>query len=353
MRRGMIPFMMAGLILLCQCGTAEPASGTADRAADIERHQFSSRHMGTTFRIVLYAPDADRAAVAADSAFQRVEELNHIFSDYETNSEVNQLSALAGSGEMMRVSEPLYDVLKRAKRVSEQTDGAFDITAGALVRLWREIRRADEPQLPGRQTLNQALESVDYRYLILDEHQPLAGIKKPGVILDLGGIAKGYAAEEMLSILQDYGFTSALIDAGGDMVMGEPPPGREGWGVLVSVYASSGDAEPFLLLLDQSALSTSGDLYQYVEIDGVRYSHIINPATGMALTEQRMVTVTGVDGTLVDAYSTALSVMPVDEAMAFIEDKPDYSAFIQVREGDRVSIYESECFGRIPRQALE
>ncbi|MDG5766594.1 FAD:protein FMN transferase [Balneolales bacterium ANBcel1] len=305
-----------------------------DRIQNKERYQFTSPHMGSRFRIVLYASSDSLASAAADSAFRRVDELNEIMSDYQSDSELNQLAATAGSGEYVPVSRPLFEVLHTAQMVAEQTGGAFDITAGPFVRLWREMRRDDHPQLPGEEALREAARSVGYKHVHLDDSRQKVMLEKPGMKLDLGGIAKGYAADEMQKVLYHFGITSVLIDAGGDMVIGAAPPGTDGWRIAVSAHNEDGDPEPFLLTLTDTALSTSGDLFQFVEIDGTRYSHIIDPGTGLGITERRTVTVIAGTGMLADAYSTALSILPISEGLDLINKKTGYAAYIEVAETD-------------------
>lgn len=309
-----------------------------------ERYVFTSPHMGTTFRIVLYAANDTLASAAADSAFQRVEQLNSILSDYLADSELNRLVQTAGSGKMVEVSEPLFFMLRKSRHISEQSGGAFDITMGPLIHLWREIHFADEPRLPGEEALREAMEAVGYEYVHLDEAGRRVMLEAPGMQLDLGGIAKGYAAGEVMHVLRHFGIDAALVDAGGDMVAGAAPPGREGWNIAVRAHDNQAGPQPFILALEHKAVSTSGDRYQFVEIDGVRYSHIIDPESGYGLTERRTVTAIGRDPVKVDAWSTALSVLPVAEGLELVEGIDGLAVFIEIYENGSVSQYESAGF---------
>jgi len=338
-------FLMLAIMISPVAGFGfSAADDPENHAPALERHQFTSPHMGTLFRIVLYASSDSLASAAADSAFRRIEELNDIMSDYIPDSELNHLAATAGSGNFVPVSGPLFEVLQTSQMVSAQTGGAFDITSGPFVRLWREMRRDEDPQLPGKKALREASQSVGYKHLKLDESRQKAMLEKPGMKLDLGGIAKGYAADEIRQVLLHFGIESVLIDAGGDMVTGSAPPGRDGWNIAVPAHDEHDEPDPFLLTLTHAAVSTSGDLYQFVEIDGKRYSHIIDPKTGIGITEQRTVTVIGESAMLADAYSTALSVLPIPDGLALIDRKTGYSSYFEVIDGETITPYETEEF---------
>src|SRR5207302_797818 len=206
------------------------ASGFAGESRSM-RFEFSQPHMGTLFRIVLYAPDAESARAASDAAFRRIAELDDIMSDYQPASELMQLCARAG-GPPVGVSEDLFRVLAAAQDLAERSDGAFDVTVGPVVRLWRRARRRHE--LPDPDRLAKALELVGYQKVRLDPKARAAQLLKPGMLLDLGGIAKGYAADEALATLKRYGIESALVAGGGDMAVGSPPPGKAGWRIAIA-----------------------------------------------------------------------------------------------------------------------
>ncbi|MCH8961188.1 MAG: FAD:protein FMN transferase, partial [Bacteroidetes bacterium] len=169
------------------------------RAQPLERYAFSRGQMGTTFNIVLYAPDSVLARRAADAAFARIDTLNQRLSDYLVDSELSRLSATAGEGRAVPVSDDLWTVLMAAQRMAEQTGGAFDVTVGPLTRLWRWAMRRN--RLPPEDRLEQARKAVGYRHLVLDRAARAVGLKKPGMRLDLGGIAKGFAVDEALAVL--------------------------------------------------------------------------------------------------------------------------------------------------------
>lgn len=263
--------------------------------------------MGLPFRIVLYAPDQRAADVASTAAFTRIKELNDILSDYDEESELSRLSRTSGSGRTIPVGTDLWFVLERSHEISTRSDGAFDITVGPLVQLWRRARR--QRTLPEPDRIIQALQAVGFRKIELDSHQRTARVTAPGMRLDAGGIAKGYAIDEALKVLRMHGVTRALVTGGGDMAAGEPPPGQRGWRIEVAPLDVTNAPPARFVLLRQTALATSGDLFQHVEIDGVRYSHIIDPRTGMALTDHSLVTMIAPNCTTADGYSKVVSVL--------------------------------------------
>ncbi len=279
------------------------------RAETLERFEAGETCMGTMFRIVSYAAGPGVARAAAMAAFARARELDGRLSDYKPDSELNRLCA---SGRAI-VSADLFAVLEAAVRVSQETRGAFDVTVGPLVRLWRESRRTGS--LPAPDVLLRARRSTGWRRVRLDRAKREVVLRGSGMRLDLGGIAKGYAADEMLRVLRESGLPRSLAAAGGDIAVGAAPPGREGW----TVQAAGGGR----VAIVDSGISTSGDSEQFVEIGGRRYSHIVDPRTGLGSTQSREVSVVAGRAMFSDAYATALCAMTEDEARRFASSRPD------------------------------
>jgi thiamine biosynthesis lipoprotein len=266
----------------------------------LARFEFSQMHMGVAVRLTLFAPDRARASQAGSASFARFREIDDMMSDYQTNSELNRLCRTAGS-DPVGVSQELFEVLSAAYELSELSNGAFDVTAAPVVRLWRTARR--NSLLPSPGSLTAAFSRVGHRRVHLDPTTGTVALE-PGTTLDLGGIAKGYAIDAALDVLSLYGVESAMVEAGGDIAVSAAPPGEAGWRVSVRGL----NAPPFVL--EHQAVSTSGDGEQSVEIDGVRYSHIVDPRTGLGLTDSRQVTVTGRRAFGTDPVATAECVSP-------------------------------------------
>jgi len=267
--------------------------------------------MGTLFRIAAYA--ADDPARVFRAAFNRVAELDAKLSDYKPDSELNRLCR-TGRAE---VSRDLLTVLTVAQDLARETDGAFDVTEGPVIRLWREARRTR--RLPTPAALMEAADRTGYRNLAI--HGNTATLLVRGMQLDLGGIAKGYAADEAMRVLNRGGLTQSLVAASGDLVIGEAPPGEAGWKVGMG-QAQIGET----FILGNCAVSTSGDTEQFAEIDGARYSHIIDPHTHRPLTDRIGVTVIAATGTEADGLATALSVLGVERGERLLVGKRGVTA---------------------------
>lgn len=275
-------------------------------------YEFTQVHMGLPVRIALYATSESEARTAARLSFERIAALDRIMSDYRTDSELRRLEARAGKPVV--VSRDLLAVVQRAVEISRATDGAFDPTVAPLVALWREARRTG--RMPPREALDRAGALVGSHRLELDTVRSTIRLERPGVRLDLGGIAKGYILQEALATLRSAGVTRALAESGGDIVVGDAPPGRNGWTIDVSC-----DDAAFRALasrLANSALSTSGPTMQFVEIDGVRHSHVIDPRTGLGVTSPIVAHVIASDAATADALATALTVVGHHGATTFV-----------------------------------
>jgi thiamine biosynthesis lipoprotein len=297
----------------------------------LARFTYREPHMGTMFKIILYAPDEAEAGRAAKAAFERIAALDAMMSDYRPASELMQLCRKAGGGPV-HVSEPLFYVLARAQEVSRLSGGAFDVTVGPVVRLWRRARKTE--QLPDPQKLAQARALLGYQNIRLDNQNHTVQLLKPGMQLDLGGIAKGYAADEGLRVLQQHGITRALVAAGGDIAVSGPPSDAAGWKIGIAPLEDPNAKPSRYLLLHDAAVSTSGDAEQYVEVGGKRYSHIVDPRTGMGLVGRQSVTVVARHGIMADSLTKVVCVLGPERGLAIIENLPDVAALV-VRKTDK------------------
>ena len=307
----------------------------------LQRYEFSLPRMGTTFRIELYAPDDATASKAADAAFARAEELEQIMSDYRDDSELMRL-AREGASAPFPVSNDLYNVLAKSIRISELSHGAFDVTVGPLVELWRNARKTG--RLPDASELAKARALVDYRNIELDAARRTVFLKRAGMKLDLGAIGKGYAADQLLALLQARGIRQAVVVAGGEVALGAPPPGKAGWRVTIDTPDTAAGDPPCAILLHDAAVSTSGNSRQFVELNGRRFSHIIDPSTGLGLEGAASTTVIAGDATTTDALATALSVMPVAEGIRLVESLPGVAALCVRQAGGGWKRYSSRGF---------
>jgi thiamine biosynthesis lipoprotein len=307
--------LATGLVLL----SVAPPEGAA-----LNRFHFAEPHMGTRFQITLYALGEAAAQAGAKAAFERIAALDAMMSDYRTDSELMRLCRQAGHVPGP-VSEDLFLVLSTAQEVSRRSGGAFDVTVGPIVRLWRRARRTQ--QLPDADQMAAARALVGYQYVHLDPAHRTVRLEKQGMLLDLGGIAKGYSADAALVVLKQHGISSALVAAGGDIAVSGPPPGQTGWKVgIASLDNPEGQPAGFIWLHD-AAVSTSGDAEQHVEIGGRRYSHIVDPRSGLGLTGRRSVTVVAPKGIMADSLTKVVSVLGPEPGLKIIASFPGASAY--------------------------
>lgn len=304
----------------------------------LKRFERTEIHMGTSFTVVLYAPAERPANEALDAAMRRIGQLDQIMSDYNPESELSRLSASSPTREPAPVSDDLWRVLEQSQRFARESDGAFDITVGPFTRLWRRSRRQKE--LPSDALLDSARAAVGHAHLILEAKSRAVSLLKPGMRLDLGGIGQGFAADEALRLLRDRGFTRALVNASGDIVCGDAPPGETGW--KVGIAPLQPDAPPSRFFsLSRAAISTSGDAFQYVEIGGKRYSHIVDPRTGLGMIERVSASVLAPDGATADAFATAVCVLGPDKGLALIERLPRIAAVVVAERDGKTQTWES------------
>lgn len=294
-----------------------------------QRFEFEAPAMGTSFRVVLYADSAAQAERASEAAFARIRELDARLSDYRDDSELAQLSASSGSGAALPVSADLWRLLALSQSFSEQSSGAFDITTGPIVALWRRARRQGE--LPSPERLERARAAVGWRLVELDPRSRCATLTAPDMQLDLGGIAKGYALDAALDVLAEHGVERALVDGGGDIAVRRAPPGSAGWSVVVRPFKD--ESGRLMLTLENAAVATSGDAFQALELEGARYSHIVDPRSGQALSSRVSASVIAGDGASADALATALCVLGPEAGLELARRSPGVDARI-ARERD-------------------
>ena len=279
---------------------------------------FSEAHMGTEFKIALYLENDSIAAKIAKKAFDRVAALEQIFSDYRENSEVSQLSATAGTDKKTRVSNDLWNVLVFARQVTDQSKGTYDFTAGALTKIWRKSFRQKE--MPNEVEIKAALETVGLKKVILHDRQSVE-IWNEDTRIDLGGVAKGYAVDEALKILKNNGAKRALVDGGGDITVGDPPPGKHVWTIKRTVYGKNGELTTEPIDLVNQGIATSGHTEKYLAHEGQHYSHIIDPRTGYGVTKKGIVSVVAPTCAEADAWATALSVEVITDVYLKLKKK--------------------------------
>lgn len=319
------------VIAACLLGPAVSANEPA-----ATRFEYSAPRMGTLFRLVLFGPDEAAARDAAAAALARVSDLNRILSDYDPESEVSRLSRHP-PGTAVPVSAELFALLEESQQLAVDSGGAFDVTVGPIVRLWRHARRAHRLPSPAERAV--VLGAAGHAKLRLRADDRTVTLLEAGMALDFGGIAKGYAADAALAVLRQHGFPRAMVAAGGDLALGAPPPGTDGWRIELAPFGGSLTA-PLVLVAADVAVSTSGDAEQFVEFDGVRYSHIVDPRTALGLTHPCAVTIIARRGTQADGLATAGCVLAAGQPETF-------AAWLGDRA--RAILFRRDAAGRIER----
>jgi thiamine biosynthesis lipoprotein len=322
-RPSVLPVKLA-LVVLALWFAGGCANG-AQNARGRQRYQFAQMLMGVQVRLIVYADNEAIAKAGCKAAFERVAQLEDIMTDYRPDSELMRLCARAGTGPV-QVSCELFYVLSYGQKIAQASNGDFDMTVGPYVRLWRTARKTHT--LPTPEQLARARQRVGYQLMKLDPTSRTVDLLVPGMQLDLGGIGKGYAGDEAIKVLREHGITSALFEAGGDIVVSDPPPDKpRGW-TIQTIDTGAGKET---LHLHDCAVSTSGDTEQYVEINGVRYSHVVNPHTGIGLTKRMMATVVAPMGITSDALSKPVTMLEPQKAEALCKE---FAATCYVRRVD-------------------
>ncbi len=329
------PFM--GLALL-----VAGCVSTRQETQSPSRYEFQQAEMGVPFRIVVYAGSKNAAEGAAAAAFARIKQINDVMTDYDSDSELSRLSQTSGQNQEVHVSPELWVVLARAQALAERSHGAFDVTVGPYVNLWRYARRQGALPDPGR--LARARDAVGYTKMLLDPQRQSVKLLAPNMRLDLGGIAKGYAVDQALKTLGRLGIASALVSGGGDMAVSGPPPDKAGWRIELPPLDATNAPPARYVIVSNVGISTSGDLFQRLEVNGTRYSHIIDPRTGIGLTDHRLVTVIAPDDFTADGLTKVMSVLEPKEALKFIAKTPDAFVRIVRKPGAQVEVYQSRGF---------
>lgn len=291
--------------------------------SQLERYEYTAPSMGTTLKVALYASSEQRAQHAIDSGLTEIERLMPILNNYDPNSEISQLVSRAHAN--VTLSPDLAAALRHAKRWHELSDGAFDVTVGPLTRAWSQARR--DRQLPDPESLADARLRAGWEHIRwIDRATPESETVElelllEGMRIDVSGIATGYIIDQAFEAIRSCGIESLLLDVGGDIRVGRAPPGSAGWRIDV---AGLGKQSPLLsqILLEHAAITTSGDLNQFVEIDGVRYSHIIDPRTGNPVPRRQSASAIADTATDADAGATTLCVLGMERSADRFDSLP-------------------------------
>ncbi len=286
--------------------------------------------MGTFARVVAVAENSGAAENCIEAALAEIRKVDDLMSDYKSDSEISRLNR-NGFKEAVLLSQPTYEVIQKSIQFSRLTDGAFDITVGPLVDLFRTEK--EKQVLPSQDEIAEARSKVGFEKLKLDDQNRVVQFTLDGMRLDLGGIAKGYAIDKAIEAMQSHGAIGGMVDIGGDIrCFGAPLKNKPHWTIgLQNPDVEQDTAEQELTLklkLADGAVATSGDYQQFVIIEGRRRSHIIDRRTGTSAEGLSSVTIIADNATDADALATAVSVMGPEKGLDLIEKLPGTEAIL-------------------------
>jgi thiamine biosynthesis lipoprotein len=298
-------------------GASRPA--TADRPGPLARYQGARMSMACVYSIVVYGDDAASLPRIVDAALDEVDRIDRLMSHYKPDSPLSRLNRTAAQGPMP-VDDELFGFIVESLNYSRDSDGAFDITVGPLMKAWGFFR--GDGRIPTDPEISELRTRIGYQHVIVDTAERTIRFDRPGVELDLGGIAKGYAVDRAVSVLRHYPITAALVSAGGSTLYGlGAPPGRKGWEVSIQDPIDPRRIARGVVLKDR-ALSVAGSSEKFFEVGGVRYSHIMDPRTGRPVQGVLSVAVLAGSGTVGDALDDAFFVEGVEKSREHVRRLP-------------------------------
>ena len=279
--------------------------------AQTRKFSYSEMKMGSAFNLIIVSADSNKANHLARKSYELVDSLSHIFSNYDSSSELSKINASAGLLPY-KMSRAMLDLVQKSQYAYIQSKGAYDISIGPLSSLWRNARKAK--LFPEASTVLATKKLVGFAQVKINKRLGTIFLPNADMHLDFGGIAKGYIAQWVINFLKANGIQQALVDAGGDIVMSGAPLNQQGWLIGVNLPETTDQLLNKKLQLSNCSVATSGDVYQFIEYKGVKYSHIINPLTGYGVTNLRNVTIVAKTGATADWLATACSILPIKEA---------------------------------------
>ncbi|MEZ4795451.1 MAG: FAD:protein FMN transferase [Flavobacteriaceae bacterium] len=283
-------------------------------AGDYQNYKRTLKLMGSRFDITVVAKDSVEGNRYIDLAVNEISRIEKIISSWDPNSQTSLINNNAGV-QPVKIDPELFDLIARAIKISELTQGAFDISFASMDRIWKFDGSMTE--MPSEVAIKQSVSLVGYKNIVLDEKNSTVFLKLPGMKIGFGAIGKGYAADKAKALLIDAGVVGGIINASGDLnTWGKQADGKD-WMVAITNPLNKSHVFSWLPVVD-SAVVTSGNYEKYVEFDGVRYSHIIDPRTGYPSTGILSVTIFTKNAELADALATSVFVMGVETGLDFV-----------------------------------
>ncbi len=342
----MIFYSKAWLVVLAAtCLTATSVFSRQDvdadvSAAEVVGYEASFPALGTVVHLKAFHSDRMLVEQAFEAAEAEVKRLEAILSDYDSESETRLLTTKA-VGQAVAVSDDLWRVLEASDRWHRQSEGAFDASLGALTRLWRQSRRGGK--VPDAEQIQQALEHTGWQHVHLSPDGRTIQLDREGIYLDFGAIGKGYIVDRVFDLLVSQGVECGLVNISGNMRCGTPPPGREGWRIAIAPLEK--DGQPLReIVVGRCSIATSGDLWQFLMMDGVRRSHILDPKTGMGVPGPLSATIIAPLAADADAAATAACILGAERGLAWVDSLEAMQLLLARKVGDDLEVVVSPEF---------
>jgi len=285
--------------------------------------------MGSKFEITAVHSDRGACQAAIDAAYAEIERIEMVLSEWREESPTSEVNRKAGV-EPVVVPQEMFNLVRRSLKISKLTDGAFDVTFHTVGKLWNFKSRT--APIPSAADIGAALRDVGYTHVVLDDTRRTIFLDRPGTRIGFGAIGKGYAANRAVFVLRERGVTGGIVNAGGDLVVFGFQEDGAPWRVGIANPLDRNRVFAWLDLTDQ-AIVTSGDYENFIELDGKRYSHILDPRTGWPVEELRSVTIVCPDGELADALATGVSVLGVQKGLSLVNRLKGIEAMLVDKDG--------------------
>lgn len=301
---------------------------------DMELKSFkrTERLMGNAFEITVVADDATWATCKLDLAVEEIKRIERLLTTFDEDSQTNQINQQAGIAEV-EVDKEVFDLIERSIRISKVTDGAFDITYGSIdKKLWNFDQSMTS--LPSKEVAQSMVSLINYNNIILDRTNSTVMLKEKGMRLGFGGIGKGYAAEMAKALLKKEGVQNGIVNASGDLSTWGYQPNGQPW--TIGIVNPDQKNLPFSYLdVTDMAVATSGNYEKYIKINGVKYSHTINPKTGLPVTGIKSVTIISPNAEIADAMATPVTIMGINAGLNMI-NQINYLACIIIDDNNKI-----------------
>jgi thiamine biosynthesis lipoprotein len=288
--------------------------------------------MGNRFEITVVGDDPLWADNRIDDAVEEIKRIEKLFTTFDESSQTNLINRNAGIAHV-KVDREVYDLIERSKKISTLTQGAFDITYGSIdKRLWNFDKTMTS--LPDAQTAKKLVRLINYRNVILDEKNCSVFLKEKGMRIGFGGIGKGYAAEKAKSLLQQKGVKSGIINAAGDLTAWGHQPNGKPWTIGIADPNTTKQAFSFLEITNTS-IATSGNYEKFILIDGKKYSHTIDPKTGLPVRGIKSVTIICPNAEIADAMATPVMIMGIKTGLDMLNQMKGVAGII-IDDNDKI-----------------